>query len=101
AVPLQSLTMMNDAFLFEQAEQFAARVMETAGASPEQQVTLAFRTTLGRRPSSAETEWCQDLLKRQAELYQAEQLSPQDSARKALAHLCQAMFNLSEFLYAQ
>jgi hypothetical protein len=101
AVPLQSLTMMNDSFLFEQAEHFATRVIETAGTSRDEQITLAFCTALGRRPNTAETEWCQNLLKRQAELYQTEKLSPPDAARKALVHLCQTLFNSSEFLYAQ
>ena len=101
AVPLQALTMMNDAFLFEQAEHFATRVIEAAGTSPAEQITLAFRLALGRRPSTAETDSCQDLLKRQTELFQTEKRSPQEAARKALVHLCQTLFNTSEFLYAQ
>ena len=79
---------------------FAARVNDEAGTAPDQQITRVFRIALGRRPSITEMEWCQDLLKRQAELYQAEKLLPQDAARKALVHLCQTLFNTSEFLYA-
>jgi hypothetical protein len=99
AVPLQSLTMMNDAFLAEQAKHFADRVIDTAGMSAEQQITLAFRRALGRGPNTVETEWCHDLLNRQAELYQTEKMSADDATRKALVHLCQTLFNTSEFLY--
>src|SRR5262249_39124669 len=42
-VPLQSLTLMNDAFFLEHAEQFAARVVERAGAAPEWQIATGFR----------------------------------------------------------
>jgi hypothetical protein len=100
AVPLQSLTMMNDALLFEQAEQFAARVSAMTGTASDQQITLAFRMALGRAPVTAEVYWCQELLSRQVDLYQAEKVSPPDAARKALVHLCRSLFNTSEFPYA-
>jgi hypothetical protein len=100
AVPLQSLTMLNDAFVMDQAERFAARVIDEAGTSPDQRIELAFGIALGRMPSAIELEWCRDLLTRQAELYKTEPFSPQDRERKALVHLCQALFNSSEFLYA-
>jgi hypothetical protein len=101
AVPLQSLTMMNDATLAELAEQFAARVADAAGPSQDRQIDAAFRLALGRPPSSAEVEWCQHLLRRQTELYETGETSNADAGRLALAHLCQTLLNTSEFLYAQ
>src|SRR5207248_5130255 len=41
AVPLQSLTLLNDAILLEQADYFAARV--AAAGPPPEQVRAAFR----------------------------------------------------------
>src|SRR5262249_13609302 len=48
AVPLQSLAMLNDPFVLEQAEQFAGRVVQTAGDSRGRQIELAFRLALAR-----------------------------------------------------
>ncbi len=50
ALPLQSLFMINDAFLAEQADHFARRVERCVGAdaSPEEPVSRAFRIALAR-----------------------------------------------------
>jgi hypothetical protein len=99
AVPLQSLTMMNDAFLFEQSEAFADRVMATAGPSAEERATTAFRLALGRAPSSLEIGWCSEFLSRQAALYRGSEHKTGAADRKALADLCHALLSTSEFLY--
>ena len=55
ALPLQSLFMLNDAFLAEQADHFAgAGRTECSGsaASPKQRISLAFRMALARRPNA-------------------------------------------------
>ena len=57
AVVLQSLAMLNDGFVLEEATQFARRVLATAGRdSRPAQIDLAFRIALGRPPSAAEVE---------------------------------------------
>src|SRR5262249_29526766 len=66
AVVAQSLTMLNDAFVLEQAEHFADRVRKMAGESPEKQVENAFLLALARKPKAQETAWCADFLGRQA-----------------------------------
>lgn len=95
AVPLQSLTLMNDAFLFEQAEAFADRVLHEAGDSPPATTDTAFRLAFGRLPNAAEKGWCAEFLSRQATLY-----PNGDGPRKSLADLCHTLLGTSEFLYA-
>jgi hypothetical protein len=94
AVPLQSLTLMNDAFLFEQAEAFAKRVRRQGETAPESCVTAAFRLAFGREPESSERAWCSAFLDGQARLYPGA-----DASGKALADLCHTLLGTSEFLY--
>src|SRR5262249_50463768 len=100
AVPLQSLTMLNDPFVLEQAEQFAVRVARTAGEARTRRLELAFRLALARAPSTTEAEWCADHLEKQAALYRAAKSSTDQAELKALTSLCHALLNTSEFLYA-
>jgi hypothetical protein len=90
AVVLQSLTMLNDGFVLEQADYLAQRVARCA-STPQGQIDAAFRIVLSRPPRPRESEWCADLLRRHAQRYPAQQ---------ALAHLCHTLLNTSEFLYA-
>jgi len=101
AVPLQSLFMLNDAFLVEQAEHLAGRVERCSPAEPEQRIGLAFRIVLARRPNANETVACRDLLSRQAELFRARGTTRGEAAHRALVQLCLTLLNTSEFLYAE
>ncbi|MBI2805693.1 MAG: DUF1553 domain-containing protein [Planctomycetes bacterium] len=88
AVVLQSLTMLNSAFLSEQAGFFAERVRrETARKSLEGEVESAYLIAFGRRPTENENAACVAFLRRQP-------------ANLALARLCHVLLNTSEFLYA-
>lgn len=100
AVPLQSLVMLNDAFLAEQAEAFANRV---AGEASEEdaQIETAFRTALVRRPDESERRICRDLLAKQRATYTAAGQPPDAATRLALVQLCHTLFNASEFLYVE
>ena len=89
AVVLQSLTMLNDGFVLEQADVLAQRVAR-GSATPPGQIDAAFRIVLGRPPRPQEAAWCAELLKRQTQ---------RSSAQQALAHLCHTLLNTSEFLY--
>ncbi|HZL89080.1 MAG TPA: DUF1549 and DUF1553 domain-containing protein [Pirellulaceae bacterium] len=99
AVVLQSLTMLNDQFVVEQADAVAARVLDHA-RSPEQRVPQAFKLALGRSPKEAETAWCRELLEKEAAFHkQGDKGCPLDEAdRRALARLCHTLLNTSEFL---
>lgn len=100
AVPLQSLTMLNDDFIAEQADFFAERVMAAASTRPAQ-AEVAFRLALARRPNAKEAQWCEDALSRQAELLQASGIDAAEATRQALVQFCRTLLNTSEFLYAE
>ena len=99
AVVLQSLTMLNDRFLLEQAEHLAARVSGAAGSDTAKQIELAFRITLGRPPRDAEQAASVEFLRRQVQHYSDEKLPADQAALKALAQVCHTLLNTSEFLY--
>ncbi len=99
AVPSQSLFMLNDGFLAEQAEHFARRVERLTAGSPEQKVVTSFRLALVRCPSAGETETCRELLTRAEELFVNKGITRQSAAHQALAQLCQTLLNTSEFLF--
>jgi hypothetical protein len=85
AVVLQSLTMLNDDFVREQAGHLARRVHRHAGDTPERQVAAAFRIALGRKPTEREAGLCRETLKQ--------------PGGEGLIRLCHILLNTSEFLY--
>jgi len=97
AVPLQSLTLLNDAFILEQARYFADRV--AAGADQEKQIEAAFELAFARPPTAAEIASSSVFLKKLRERYAAEKLVPAEAERQALARLCQMLLCANEFLY--
>ncbi|HVU85990.1 MAG TPA: PSD1 and planctomycete cytochrome C domain-containing protein [Pirellulales bacterium] len=98
AVVLQSLAMLNDDFVIEQAGHFAANVAQLPAA---EQIVTAFRRALSREPSAQEAAWSNELLDRQFVRYRPQCDSDATARQKALAHLCQMLLNTSEFLYVQ
>lgn len=101
SVALQSLTMLNDDLVLEYADEFAKRVYSITGDVLDDQVEMCFQLALSRSPSSDEIKWCRELLQQQGTLYQEEALSGFEARKKALMHLCRAMFNTTEFLYVE
>jgi cytochrome c553 len=101
AVPLQSLTMLNDEFFRQQAGWLADRVTAASGPSATQRIELAFRYALARRPNPDETTWCGELLADQARLFQQAGQDEAAASRQALVELCHTLLNTSEFLYAE
>jgi len=118
----QSLTMLHDAFLFEQAERFAERVAQySSGVRPskvggptppggkregevhsrEDEIEIAFQLALARKPTARETAWCADLLSHHLETHLKEGQSHDHAVRQALVQLCHTLLNTSEFLYVE
>jgi hypothetical protein len=98
AVPLQSLTLLNDAVMLEQARYFADRVT-AAHAGHEGQIEAAFQIAFARQPTAHEVESSVALLKKLQERYAAEKLAPTQAERQALAQLCHMLLCANEFLY--
>ena len=101
AVVSQSLTMINDAFVFEQAGHFADRVLEMAGDTIESQVVIAFRLAVAREPTVVELQACSQLLKSQRARLVGQGGELRVATRTALVRLCHTILNTSELLYAE
>jgi hypothetical protein len=101
-VPLQALTLLNDAFLLEQADAFAQRVAQAAGKERDRRIELAFRLALVRLPSPAEVQASRALLDRQTQRHLKQpNTGPEQAAQQALANLCHMLLCTNEFLYVE
>ena len=81
-VPTQALTLMNNEFVLNQAELFAARLEHEAPGDVDRQVELAYRIALTRPPTEDEAEVAKALV-----------------GEQSLVDLAHVMMNLNEFLY--
>lgn len=71
STPLQALVLLNDPTYVEAARFLAQRLMAEAKAGPAERIAFAFRLTLARRPSEAETKILVDLYERQLKRFAA------------------------------
>jgi hypothetical protein len=101
AVVLQSLALLNDAFMLEQSDLFARRVVRESGPSPAQRLDLAFEIAIGRAPSAKEREWSLETLHQVEDRYRGAAAAPDEARQKALAAVCHTLLNTNEFLYLQ
>ncbi|MDA1094363.1 MAG: PSD1 and planctomycete cytochrome C domain-containing protein [Acidobacteria bacterium] len=81
-VATQALTLMNNAFVLNQAALFADRLRAEAPDSTDEQVELAYRIALARSPTANEMQVAKALV-----------------AEQSLDDLAHVMLNLNEFLY--
>jgi hypothetical protein len=81
---LQALNLLNDPFVLDQAERFAARVRREAGGEVGAQVERAFRLALGRAPAPCEARAAQGVVR-----------------AHGLAPLCRALLNANEFVFVR
>jgi len=82
--PPQALTLFNSDFVHQQAGCFAERLRREAGERPADQVDLAFRLALCRKPTDSEQRQVESFL-----------------SKESLEQFCRVMFNLNEFVYAE
>ncbi|MGH9722345.1 MAG: PSD1 and planctomycete cytochrome C domain-containing protein [Bryobacteraceae bacterium] len=82
----QALLMMNNSLLVLQAKYFAQRVQLEAGREVRDQIDRAWRLALGRAPLESEQTRAAQFMKDNPD---------------GLTDLCQALFNLNEFVYRQ
>jgi hypothetical protein len=94
-VPAQALILMNDPFVYQQAEVWGRRVLATPGSTDER-VQRMYTSAFGRLPTAAEQEACAAFLNRQAALYQ---VTPDDV--KVWTDLAHTLFNVKEFIFLE
>ncbi|MEY4201810.1 MAG: hypothetical protein RLZZ265_3550, partial [Verrucomicrobiota bacterium] len=90
-VPAQSLTLLNDPFVLEQAGHFATRALAQPGDA-NTRIRWLYATALNRPATDAETTRAVAFLKQQSTAYGGDE-------RRAWQDLTHAVFNLKEFLY--
>ncbi len=96
-VPAQSLTLMNDPFVIEQAGYWAQSVLETA-ANPEDRIEAIYLRALSRRPSAEEVAEGMTFLKMQAASYECEGEEALNEVQ-IWQDYCHALFNAKEFIH--
>jgi hypothetical protein len=100
----QALSLYNGDFVNRQARHLAARLEREAGGEAEKQVERAYRLTLCRPPTAAESAALVRFLKEEAESLGNESAAgkpadPGAARRRALEQMCRVIFNLNEFVY--
>lgn len=101
-VPTQALTLFNSEFIVEQAAHFARRLQLEAGDDLGQQIELAWRLALCRRPTSEEAAAMRQFLTDEIQQLRAERPTAANEAELADAarvQLCRVLLNLNEFVY--
>jgi len=97
-VPAQSLVMMNDPFVAEQAKAWAKRVLAEADRSPEARIEAMYLAAFARPPAADETAAALEFLAVQAQAHGGDFAKDprQEAAWFDLAH---AFFNAKEFIF--
>jgi hypothetical protein len=108
-IPLQSLSLMNSAFVVARAQELAARLERegqckcqcgAAGrAGDDMLITRAFLLATGRRPSENEQDAARRFIATQPARYPG--LAGSDARRRAVADFCQMLFASNAFLYIE
>jgi hypothetical protein len=79
---IQSLAMLNNAFVMQQSDRFATRLKAESLDTPEAQARRAIRLAFGRHPTQEELENAVTLIE-----------------SDGLFHLCRILLNTNEFIY--
>ncbi len=96
-VPAQSLNLLNDPFIQQQAALWA----EALPIEPEnvaEAVKLIYQTAFSRTPTAKEIEDAQEFMRQQAELYGIDAAEALSSS-EVWTDYCHSIFNLKEFIY--
>jgi hypothetical protein len=86
-VPAQSLILMNDPFVHQQADRWARRVLAEPGTA-EERLTRMYLAAFARRPTAEERAACLDFLS-----------GAKGSTAQGWAELAHALFNVKEFIF--
>ena len=97
-VPAQALTLLNDPFVLDQANVWAARLVKQTGDTPATRIAGMFEVLLARKAAAAEVAGTERLLHRLAE---AQGVTPEAilTSQPLWKDLAHTLFNLKEFLY--
>jgi hypothetical protein len=92
-VPAQSLILMNDPLVIDQARRWAERLLREY-PEPDTRIAAAFESALGRGPTELQRQRVGEFLDSQAARYGA---GPEDP--RVWADLCHTLCNVKEFIF--
>ncbi len=97
-VPAQALALLNDPFVLQQADLWAAKLIPQPHGSSGERIIAMFQTALSRPPTDEERQRFEAMVSELAALHQVPTVDAMKSQPvwKDIAH---AMFNLKEFIY--
>ncbi len=99
----QALALMNNEFIFRQAQAFAARLIKENGNGPVGWVENGWRIALGRAPSNMEKEKTLEMFGQsgitKVAKVEGEPAGASADQAHALTKFCLMLFNLNEFIY--
>jgi len=98
--PIQALLMMNDPFVHEQAEKFAARLLSSAGDDAGK-LELAYRLALSRKPTAEEITAATGYLKTARERLKSAGTAADQVDRAAFAGVARVLMASNEFVYVE
>ncbi len=97
-VPSQSLTLMNDPFVYDQAFKWAKRIIEIKEASFEDRINDIFECAFSRTPSQDEIVEAGEIMKTIAQKYNKTWTDMVDDPL-LWADYCHIIYNTKEFIY--
>lgn len=97
-VPAQSLTLMNDPFVLQQAELWAKNVLAMDYSSDTERIQALYMKAYSRNATTEEVQNGLEFLKLQAATYAEQELGDQEDL-KLWADYCHTLFNLKEFIH--
>lgn len=99
----QSLLLMNNRFVLDQARYLAERIVAQSGDEAAARINVAWRSILGVEPTPTERAAAEEFLAAQATEFEKINSQPMKAAldprTRALASLCQALLGSNAFLY--
>jgi hypothetical protein len=92
-VPAQALALMNNPFVAQQAESWAARVLAQARQTPRERIVDLYVRAFGRPPDEREMTEALNFLQEQGERYN------RVGDPQVWRDLCHVLFNVKEFIF--
>ncbi len=98
-VPTQSLILMNDEFMEDQAAYLARRARSQTNQQLTEVVERCYRLTLSRSPSASRLNRSLGFVEQQLAQYKQDGISSEAARHKAVTDLCHVLLNSSEFIF--
>jgi hypothetical protein len=96
AIPAQSLALMNDPFIVQEAARWADRALAEPHAAIDVRIADLYQAAFSRPPTADEIEAAIDFLQQQSARYAAGTGDP-----RAWADLCHVLINTKEFIFVE